>query len=215
MSRDAGPGRGDDGRSGDDDLVTSGLSLLRLVPEEVVVAGRSQLGLWGGDRAAAERAGRALVRLQSLLPPESVTTPVLQGGRTPDERIAWVPWGEDPPAASDRARPPGLWPGAVPGAAPALVFAPGRRAELVDADGRPVTVSGRGEASAAPVRLSSPVLPGGGGTVESWAGPWLSDLRWWDPAARRRRALWQIVAGGVACLVAVEGGEAHLEAIYD
>jgi protein ImuB len=210
VGRDEGPGRAETGRSADDDLVTSGLTLLRLVPEEVVVAGRSQLGLWGGDRAAAERAGRALVRLQSLLSPEAVTTPVLQGGRTPDERIAWIPWGEDPPD-------PGVapWPGAVPAPAPAIVFRPPRPAELLDAGGRPVTVSGRGEASATPVRLTSSALPGGGGLVEAWAGPWLQDLRWWDQSARRRRALWQIVAAGVACLVAVEGGAAHLEAIYD
>ena len=222
VTRDEGPGRVDAGRSADDDLVTSGLTLLRLVPEEVVVAGRSQLGLWGGDRAAAERAGRALVRLQSLLGPEAVTTPVLQGGRTPDERIAWVPWGDDPAPLSDQSRPPAPpdlvtaeWPGAVPPPAPAIVFRPARPAELLDAGGRPVTVSGRGEASAAPERLNSPALPRGGGPVEGWAGPWLQDLRWWDPHARRRRALWQIVAAGIACLVSVEGGEAHLEAVYD
>ena len=222
VSRDEGPGRSPAGRSADDDLVTSGLTLLRLVPEEVVVAGRNQLGLWGGDRAAAERAGRALVRLQSLLPPEAVTTPVLQGGRTPDERIAWVPWGEDPPVPSDQSRPPAPpacraveWPGAVPPPAPAIVFRLPRPAELLDAGGSPVTVSGRGDASAAPERLTSPALPRGGGPVEAWAGPWLSDLRWWDPAARRRRALWQVVAAGVACLVSVEAGEARLEAIYD
>src|SRR5581483_2831767 len=244
---DEGPGRGDGGRSADDDLVTSGLTRLRLVPEEVVVAGRSQLGLWGGDRAAAERAGRSLVRVQSLLEPEAVTTPVLQGGRTPDEQVAWVPWGEDPPLPPEQSRPParpdrldrcrGLcpttvqtspaggaaggngvaagWPGAIPPPAPAIVFRPPRPAELLAASGRRVTVSGRGEASAEPERLTSPSLPGGGGPVEGWAGPWLSDLRWWDPPARRRRALWQIVAAGVACLVSVEGGEAHLEAVYD
>ena len=278
ISQDEGPGRADSDRSADDDLVTSGLTLLRLVPEEVIVAGRSQLGLWGGDRAAAERAGRALVRLQSLLGPEAVTTPVLQGGRTPDERIAWVPWGEDAPAPSDQCRPPApperldtyrgrspitvqpsadaggegrpaqdslrsrggqshpntqssagsgavtsarqagggqAWPGAIPPPAPAVVYQPARPAELLDGNGRPVTVSGRGEASATPERLNSPALPRGGGPVEAWAGPWLQDLRWWDQPARRRRALWQIVAAGVACLVSVEGGAAHLEAIYD
>jgi protein ImuB len=222
VSQDEGPGGAAVGRSADDDLVTSGLTLLRLIPEEVVLAGRSQLGLWGGDRAAAERAGRALVRLQSLLGPEAVMTPVLQGGRTPDERIAWVPWGEDAPAPSDQCRPPApsdtggaIWPGEVPPPAPAIVYQPARPAELLDADGRPVTVSGRGEASAAPERLNSPALPRGGGPVDAWAGPWLQDLRWWDGAARRRRALWQIVAAGIACLVSVEGGEAHLEAVYD
>ena len=188
---------------------------MRLVPEEVVLAGRSQLGLWGGDRAAAERAGRALVRVQSLLEPDAVTTPVLRGGRTPDERVAWVPWGEDPPAPPEQSRPAAAWPGAIPAPAPAIVFRPPRPAELIGADGRRVMVSGRGEASAAPERLVSPALPGGGGPVEAWAGPWLSDLRWWDQPARRRRALWQVVAAGVACLVSVEGGEAHLEAVYD
>ncbi len=217
VRRDEGPGRGDAGRSADDDLVTSGLTLLRLVPEEVVVAGRSQLGLWGGDRAAAERAGRAIVRLQSLLGPEALTTPVIQGGRTPDEQIAWVPWGDDPPPPPDKSRPPegGAWPGAIPPPAPAIVFKPARPAELLDAGGRPVTVSGRGEASADPERLNSPALPRGGGPIEAWAGPWLQDLRWWDPQARRRRALWQVVAAGIACLVSVEGGEAHVEAVYD
>ena len=65
------------------------------------------------------------------------------------------------------------------------------------------------------------MLPGGGGAVQAWAGPWAHDLRWWDPPARRRRVLWHVVvdggaeAGTVACLVAVEAGTAGVEAIYD
>ncbi len=176
VTQDEGPGRADAGRSADDDLVTSGLTLLRLVPEEVVVAGRSQLGLWGGDRAAAERAGRALVRLQSLLGPEAVTAPVLQGGRTPDERIAWIPWGDDPPPQSDQSRPsvgqPGAgteWPGAVPPPAPAVVFQPARPAELLDAGGRPVTVSGGGRRR--PRRSGSTARPCPEAAARSKAGP--------------------------------------------
>ncbi len=200
------------GDPGDTEDATGGLTLLRLVPEEVVRAGRSQLGLWGGDRAAAERAARGLVRLQALLGPEAVTVPVLRGGRTPDERVVWVPFGEEAPAPSG-SEP---WPGAVPAPAPAVVFQPARPAELLDAGGRPVTVTGRGEASGAPACLLCPDMPGGGGVVEGWAGPWLHDLRWWDASGRRRRALWQVkVAGGVAALVAVEGGRASLEALYD
>jgi hypothetical protein len=53
----------------------------------------------------------------------------------------------------------------------------------------------------------------------AWAGPWPHDLRWWDRNARRRRVLWQIVTesadGTVACLVALEGSRAGLEALYD
>ena len=103
--------------------------------------------------------------------------------------------------------------------------------KMFDARGDPVRVSGRGEASSPPVRLCSDVLPGGAGTVVAWAGPWAHDVRWWDRVTRRRRVLWQVVvqcpvADGadsgaesvgdqVACLVAVEGGRAAVEAVYD
>ena len=112
------------------------------------------------------------------------------------------------------------WPGVVPGPAPARVFDPPVAAELVDAAGAPVTVSGRGEPSATPAGLRCAALPGGGGPLVAWNGPWAHDLRWWD--ARRRRALWQVVVAGewrddvgVACLVVLEHGHAAVEAIYD
>ena len=90
-----------------------GLAALRLVPEEVVDAGRLQLGLWGETGVADERAGRALVRVQGLLGPEEVLTGVPGGGRGPAERVRTVPWGgrADPgvrsggPLAGDAARP--------------------------------------------------------------------------------------------------------------
>jgi len=50
----------------------------------------------------------------------------------------------------------------------------------------------------------------------AWEGPWAHDLRWWDRKTRARCARWQVVVGpGVACLVAVTGGRAAVEAIYD
>jgi hypothetical protein len=63
-------------------------------------------------------------------------------------------------------------------------------------------------------------LPGAGGAVTAWAGPWAHDARWWDRRARARRAYWQVLVdvpdgGRVACLVAVTGTHAALEAIYD
>ena len=51
---------------------------------------------------------------------------------------------------------------------------PALAAELLDDEGAPVAVSGRGEASAAPARLLCAALPGGGGPVHAWAGPWLA-----------------------------------------
>ncbi|HEX3257368.1 MAG TPA: DNA polymerase Y family protein [Pseudonocardia sp.] len=95
---------------------------LRLVPEETVAAGALQRGLWGETGEADERAGRALVRVQALLGPESVVTAVLGGGRDPAERIRLVPWGDDrgepPPAAPSPAAPSVAASVAAPAAAP-------------------------------------------------------------------------------------------------
>jgi protein ImuB len=216
------------------DDVTGGLTVLRLVPDEVVPATGRQLGFWGGDPAAGDRAARAFARVQGMLGPEYVVTAVAAGGRSPVEQVCWVPWGEDHEGVGSAAP----WPGSVPGPMPARVFDPPIPARLVDAVGEAVTVSGRGEASAPPARLWCDALPGGGGPVVAWAGPWPHDLRWWG--SRRRRALWQVVVGtgsvperrtgsvperrtgsvpergtGVACLVAVVRGRAEVECVYD
>ena len=211
-------------RAGEDlDDTTGGLTLLRLVPEEVVPADGRQLGFWGGDQAAHDRADRALARVQGLLGYEAVATAVVQGGRSAAEQVRWVPWGD----AREPQRPlivdsfPAAWPGALPSPFPAWVFDPPVPAQLSDEQGRAVAVSGRGEQSAAPARVVCPKLPGGGGDIRAWAGPWGSDVRWWDPSARRRCARWQVVVdcgadgGDVACVVVVEAGRAGVEAIYD
>jgi protein ImuB len=201
----------------DEAFVSGGLTLVRLVPEQVVAADGRQLGFWGGDAAARDRADRALSRLQGLLGHDAVVTPVPRGGRTPAERVRWVPWGD---AREVPADPTAVWPGAVPGPAPARVYVPAIPAELLDPGGRPVAVSSRGEAPHPPARLRCPVLSGGGGTVRSWAGPWVHDVRWWDRRGRRRRALWHVVLDvgdgtEVACLVGIESGRASVEAVYD
>lgn len=83
----------------DSELARGGaVERLWLVPEETVTAGALQLGLWGEVGEADERAGRALVRVQALLGPESVVTAVLVGGRDPAERVRLVPWGDERPA---------------------------------------------------------------------------------------------------------------------
>ncbi len=205
------------------DSTTGALTLVRLVPDEVVPAHGRQLGFWGGDHAAHDRADRALARLQGMLGYDAVATAVVQGGRTPTEQVRWVPWGEprEPAHSSTHSSTEApSWPGAVPAPYPARVFTPPFPAVLLDDTGRPVVVSGRGDPSAPPARLECRMLPGGGGAVRSWTGPWAHDLRWWDRRARRRRVLWQLVvetqpAGSVACLVAVEAASTGVEAIYD
>jgi protein ImuB len=204
--------------------LSGALTLLRLVPDQVIPATGRQLGFWGGDAAAADRAARVFARVQGLLGPEHVVTPVPQGGRTPAERVRWVPWGEPrepvpgrPPSAGGlpvtRERP--AWPGAVPGPAPARVLVPPPPAALLDGDGRPVTVTARGDVSGAPAVLRCDALPQQGGAITAWAGPWAQDVRWWDRRARARRVHWQVVVGEVACLVRVEEGTTVLDALYD
>src|SRR5262249_6774915 len=58
----------------EEELTTAGLTLVRLVPEEVVPADGRQLGFWGGDATAHDRADRVLARLQGLLGHEAVVT---------------------------------------------------------------------------------------------------------------------------------------------
>jgi protein ImuB len=212
-----------------DDLATAGLTLLRLVPDEVAPATGRQLGIWGGDAAATERAERVLARVQGMLGHPAVVSAVPQGGRTPAERVRWVPWGDprEParplaavPAPGTNALEVPPWPGAIPAPSPARVFDPPLPAELLDESGRPVTVSSRGDPSGVPARVRCGALPGDGGAVRSWAGPWPHDARWWDPRARSRGAHWQLLVTGtdggtVACLVEVAAGRARLEAIYD
>jgi protein ImuB len=202
------PSGGDDDPAGDG---SGGLVLLRLTPEEVGPDEGRQEGFWGGDRAAAERAGRALARVQGVLGPESVVTASIGGGRGPGEQVRLIPWGDAPPGGNTPDQP---WPGRIPPPAPATVHPVPLAADVVDAAGRPVAVTGRATATAAPAWLS---LAGGQAVaVQAWAGPWPVDERWWDPAAHRRRARAQIVtADGAAHLLVVEGGRWSVEATYD
>ncbi|MDQ1444699.1 MAG: protein ImuB [Acidimicrobiaceae bacterium] len=302
-----GPARSGDGvMEGDLPDPTGGLTLLRLVPDEVRADNGCQPGFWGGGGEGDERAARAMARVQGILGPEAVVTAVLSGGRDPMEQATLVPWGDvreparlppavlvpgsarrpkpasahspaDSPADAGserkstgrsrrrRRRPPPTptadtptadtptpgpdtptpgpdtpdptgpkprrarrfrrrtqaaealappWPGHVPGPAPTVVYPRPLRAEVHDAAGTPVAITGRHALSAPPARLSV----GGGRWVEltGWAGPWPVDERWWDGDAHRRRVRFQaLTAAGAAYLLAVEGGSWRVEAAYD
>jgi protein ImuB len=214
------------GSAGSAAAPTGGLSLLRLVPDQVVPDKGRQLGFWGGDAAAAERAARALARVQGLLGPGAVATARRVGGRDPAEQVALVPWGDVDPVlpllgshSGNRTSPewrrqPAPWPGQVPPPAPALVFEPPLAADVVDDQGSPVSVGPRWALTATPARLS--VGGGAWSEVVAWAGPWPLDERWWDPPAHRRRARFQAVTtDGSAWLLALEGGRWWADAAYD
>ncbi len=200
------------------DRPTAGITLLRLTPLDVGPATGRQLGFWGGEAATADRAARALARVQGLLGPDAVTVPEWRGGRSPAEQLALVPvhavdlTAERPATRPDSVRAP--WPGRLPGPAPAVVLPEPVPVEVLDVAGRPVQVGGRGLASAPPARVALAGRPPR--AVTAWAGPWPSEERWWDGERRRRRARLQVVLDdGSAHLLAVEGGTWWLEATYD
>jgi protein ImuB len=262
---------------------SGGLTLLRLVPDEVRPDGGRQVGFWGGA-TDDDGVARTLARVQGILGPEGVVTAVVGGGRGPAEQVRLVPWGEPrepslpggpPPArhpvAGDlavgdpavvdpavgetavgetavgetavgetavgemavgmlsapvlpRPRRPGArgrrssgveippWPGRLPGPAPAVVHPEPLAAQVRDAAGDPVTVSGRGVVSQEPAAMS--IAGGPWQPVEAWAGPWPVEERWWE-AGRRRARVQVTVAGGAAHLLARETGRWWVEATYD
>jgi protein ImuB len=198
---------------------TSGISRLTLIPDEVGPAKGRQLGFWGGESAADARAARALARAQGIVGVASVMVPEVRGGRSPAERIVRVPvatteLGSSRVVLTDDAP----WPGRVPTPSPALLV--DEPVRVCDAKGAMLAVSGRGLLSAAPAFLESPGSGSGSGlgpiAIEAWAGPWLSDERWWDPDAHLRRARLQLLLrDGRAVLVACEHGAWCIEGWYD
>ena len=225
------------------------LTRLALSPDEVVPDRGRQLGFWGEETEAEQRAARALARIQGLLGPEAVHTTRLRGGRDPADRVTLTP--SDPPSSGSPASgpsastspapdpagslspgvpghgPPGAsgvgsgdlrgavpWPGQVPAPAPAIVYAEPLPVEVVDATGATVAVDGRGLLGSLPSRLR---LQGRAWSpITAWAGPWLVDERWWDPATHRRLVRLQATTDqGGAYLLRLTGGRWWVEATYD
>ncbi|MCU0271220.1 MAG: DNA polymerase Y family protein [Acidimicrobiales bacterium] len=206
---------------------TTGVVRLRLTPDEVVPARGRQLGFWGEETAAAERAARALARVEGLLGAEAVLVPEVRGGRGPAEQVMLVPASAVDLTATRSARsgPVPPWPGRLPPPWPAVVPAEPVPVEVIDADGRVLRVTGRALLDGVPVAVqigahrpleSSPLPTTDVRRIRAWAGPWPVQERWWDPHTSRRRARVQVVLDdGTAHLLCVEGGRWWLEATYD
>jgi protein ImuB len=106
------------------------------------------------------------------------------------------------------------WPGQVPAPAPAIVYAEPLPAEVEDVTGATVAVDGRGRLGSFPSRVR--VRGRAWSAITAWAGPWLVDERWWDPAAHRRLVRLQATTDqGAAYLLRLVGGRWWVEAIYD
>lgn len=199
---------------------TGGLTRLVLRPDEIASARGRQLGFWGGQTDAAERAARAVAQIQGLLGPEAVTMPERRGGRQPHEQLVLLPVdGADLvegrlPIDEHAARAP--WPGRLPPPSPMLTYHDPLAAQVVDAQQQPVTVSGRGEVSSVPRWLAVGDEATFWLEITAWAGPWPLDERWWDSDRRRRRARFQVITNdGRAHLLGLERGRWWVDAVYE
>jgi protein ImuB len=196
---------------------TAGIVQLWLQPDEIIAADGRQLGFWGADAGAADRAVRAIARVQGLLGADSVLVPEYAGGRDPAEQLRLVPAAAVDVAAERPATRPDWvgapWPGRLPNPSPATLHPDAVPVDVVDSRGRAVVVDGRCQPTAEPAALRS---GGRRRRIVSWAGPWPVDERWWDPDRRSRRVRFQVITDdGAAHLVALEGGRWSIAATYD
>jgi protein ImuB len=199
---------------------------LRLIPEQVDPVGAHVDGLWGGG--PDERIHRALSRVQSMLGHGAVVSPVIGGGRGYADRQTLIPWGNPPIPARPSDAP---WPGSLPASSgtpnrwptpvPTTVYPVPFPAQVLAADGRPVSVSARSVLSGEPAGFRLDPAPQVADSnklhpITTWAGPWLVEERWWDEDTANRLARFQFVtADGRAWLFVVRNTNWHLEASYD
>jgi protein ImuB len=193
-----------------DGAVRAPVDAVRLIPEVTEPLADHADSLFGGG--PDERVERGVARVQSIVGHESVVSATVQGGRGPGERRLLVPWGERVVARRPATQP---WPGSLPPPAPATVFTEPQEALVVGAEGQPIGVTGRGVVTGEPTRFRA-AAGQDWQPVASWAGPWPVDEQWWDEAAARRIARFQVVGvDGSAFLMIVEDGHWWIEAKYD
>lgn len=208
---------------------TGAIIRLSLHPVQLGPAGESAPALWGGLGEASRRAARAFVRAQALAGEDAVQVPAQLGGRLLAEQITLVPWRAEKPAPRI-----GPWPGSLPSPAPATVLQEDSAVRLVDEDGRPVVVTGRGLLSAAPALLAVPA-EGAGALAQhglrertrhriiAHGMPVPLDQRWWSSDAVRAARLQLLLEGEeetsapgqIAVLVLSRAGSWSVEGVYD
>ena len=159
------------------------------------------------DRVAPRSVAAVMTsRVQGLLGPESVLSPVPAGGRNAQDRVALVPWGDERISPRDPAAP---WPGVIPAPSPARLADP-TPVTVLDEAGGPVQLTDRGLLTGPPARLD-------GKRIDAWAGPWLLDERWWAGGEETAR-LQLVTDDGAALLVRSTGGDDggwRVEGVYD
>jgi len=185
----------------------AGVIRARISPEAVDPIGHHESGLWGSG--PDERIHHGLSRVQSMLGHGAVLIPSVGGGRTLGDRQQLVAWGDRPVGGRAATQP---WPGQLPVPLPGTVFSPRHPLAVFGVGGAAVAVDDRGALSVAPAELAA------GSTVlrlESWAGPWPVDERWWSADANRSWRFQAVDSTGCAWLLVLDAGGWWAEARYD
>ena len=172
-------------------------AITSLILEPLEFAPPEPVGELWSDGSSTDTARRVVERVQSQLGIDAVLQPRLIGGRGVAERVAMVPFGEEPEDVDRQS-----WPGAIPQPLPARLGGgidhPASRIMLINATGAPVIVTAEALLNSEPYGLAwgdKRYL------VTGWAGPWPVDADWWTQT--------ELPAGRVARMQVVgrEGGE--------
>jgi len=180
------------------DAPTSGIVRVQFEPLECREVLSVQPLLWGGSQENIERAARAVTMAMAAGDGVQVSVPRWEGGRDVATVYARVPLSlvdiTDMRDAEQRvsvgAGVARDWSGSIPRPSPASVAITPKEIAVSDAQGNPVSVTGRHELATAPAVVSV------GGTdyrVLRVAGPWPVEERWWDTRRKRRHVRMQVL----------------------
>lgn len=190
---------------------SAGVSRIKIEALHVVALNELQSGLWGELSESDQRAHRGLDRIRGLVGVDQVLEVGVQGGRYPRDRTVFAP---QLAAAEVKRRPQNRpWPGQIPAPSPVTIHTPPIVIDLLDRVGNPVEITNRGNLSGSPALL---LRAGRRTSLAGWAGPWLSDARWWSEQDRQHCAWFQMLtADGHAYLCRIDTEGAVIEASYD
>ncbi|CAB4764293.1 MAG: hypothetical protein F2712_04795 [Actinobacteria bacterium] len=204
-------------------LENYGLVRVQLIADEVRTDTAQQLRLWGGSTQTDETATQAIGRLSELLGSSAVQVAKWQGGRDvldSYELVSATHAQTIGSASSHEQISAQKWRGALPNPSPSVVYSEPIQVQINDQFGKLLSVSARHELSASPVSV---IIGSTHYKVNSWAGPWPVEERWWDSARSRRLVRLQLVCEKItadsvpqilAMLAILEHGEWTVAAIY-
>ena len=205
-------------------LESYGLVRVQLIADEVRTDTARQLRLWGGSTQTDETATQAIGRLSELLGSSAVQVAKWQGGRDlldSYELVSATHAQTIDSASSGDQMTTQKWRGALPNPSPSVVYAEPIQVQINDQSGKLLSVNARHELSASPVVV---IIGSTHYKVNSWAGPWPVEERWWDLARSRRLVRLQLVCEKItaddvsqilAMLAILEHGEWTVSAIYN